>query len=200
MALTRSMLKGMGLTEEQVGAIIEEHSNTVTALKAEIDKYKSDAEKLTDVQKELNDTKNGSEDWKAKYEKVHKEFEEFRRDTQGKEALARIQTAYRQLLAENHVGDKHIDSIMRVTDFSTMKLDENGKLEGADKLTESIKADWAGFISSENTQGAKVETPPANASAGMTREQIYAKDEHGRYKLDAAARQEQLAKLMTSGE
>ena len=32
MALTRAMLKGMGLTEEQVSAIIEEHTNVTSGL------------------------------------------------------------------------------------------------------------------------------------------------------------------------
>lgn len=41
MALTRAFLKSMTLTDEQVSAIIEEHSATVTGLKNEISKYLS---------------------------------------------------------------------------------------------------------------------------------------------------------------
>lgn len=47
MALTRAFLKSMTLTDEQVSAIIEEHSATVTGLKGEITKYKEDAEKAS---------------------------------------------------------------------------------------------------------------------------------------------------------
>ena len=72
MALTRSMLKGMNLTEEQVGAIIDAHKETVDALKEQRDNYKADAEKLADVQKELDDIKNG-EDYEAKYKAMEKE-------------------------------------------------------------------------------------------------------------------------------
>ena len=36
MALTRTLLKGMGLTEEQAGTIIEAHTETVDGLKADI--------------------------------------------------------------------------------------------------------------------------------------------------------------------
>ena len=36
MALTRKMLKGMGLTEEQIDTIIEGHDETVAALKDQI--------------------------------------------------------------------------------------------------------------------------------------------------------------------
>lgn len=47
----------MTLTDEQVSAIIEEHSATVTGLKNEISKYKEDAEKVPGLQKKLRTTK-----------------------------------------------------------------------------------------------------------------------------------------------
>ena len=59
MALTRKLLKGMGLTDEQVDTIIEAHTDTVDGLKADIGKYKADAEKLPGIQKELDDLLNG---------------------------------------------------------------------------------------------------------------------------------------------
>ena len=58
MALTRKLLKGMGLTDEQVDTIIEAHTDTVDGLKADISRYKADAEQLPNVQKELDTAKN----------------------------------------------------------------------------------------------------------------------------------------------
>ena len=43
MALTRSFLKALGIEEEKIGEIINAHSETVSGLKAEIEKYKGDA-------------------------------------------------------------------------------------------------------------------------------------------------------------
>ena len=60
MALTRKLLKGMGLTDEQVDTIIEAHTDTVDGLKADVSKYKSDAEKLPGVQKQLDDRSDNS--------------------------------------------------------------------------------------------------------------------------------------------
>lgn len=57
MSITRKFLKGMGLTDEQVETIIEAHTETVDGLKADIEKYREDALRLPDVQKELNDLK-----------------------------------------------------------------------------------------------------------------------------------------------
>lgn len=172
MALTRSMLKGMGLTEEQVSAIIEEHTNTIEGLKKDRDKYKSDAEKLPVVQKELEDLKSGDSDWKGKYEKEHKDFEDYKKEVAGKEAVAKVRNAYRKLLIENGVGEKHVDAVLRVTDFSNVKIDKEGKLENADKLTESIKSEWAGFITTTGTKGANVDNPPGGSKATMTKDEI----------------------------
>lgn len=162
MALTRAMLKGMGLTEEQVSAIIEEHTTVTSSLKDQIKGLKEDAEKLSDVQRELDDLKDDAKknNWQKKYEDEHKAFEDYKTDIANKESAEKVKSAYRKLLDECKVGGKHIDSILRVTDFSEMKLTEDGSLEGADKLKEQIGTDWSGFITSKETKGADVETPP----------------------------------------
>lgn len=162
MALTRAMLKGMGLTEEQVSAIIEEHTNVTSALKEQIKEYKEDAEKLPNVQKELNKLKEdtSASDWEKKYNEEHKAFEDFKKEVSAKETTNKIKSAYKKLLSECKVGDKHIDSIVRVTDFSKMELDGEGKLKNVDALKESINSDWSGFITSTGTKGADVDNPP----------------------------------------
>lgn len=168
MALTRAMLKGIGLTEEQISAIIDEHTSVTTALKDQIKEYKEQADRLPEVQKEFDKLKKdvADNDWKGKYDKEHDAFEAYKTDIAGKEKSAKIKAAYKKLLAECKVGDKHVDSILRVTDFKDMKLAEDGTLEGADKLKENISTEWSGFISTEGTQGAGVETPPAGGNPG----------------------------------
>lgn len=173
MALTRAMLKGMQLTEEQVSAIIEEHSNTVQGLKDEIKKYKADAEKLPEVQKELDKLKEGDgNNWEKKYNDEHNAFEDYKKEVAGREAIAKVRSAYRKLLVENGVGEKHIDAVLRVTDLSNVKIDKEGKLEDADKLAESIKSEWAGFITTTGTKGAQVSNPPGGSKTTMTKDEI----------------------------
>lgn len=166
MALTRAMLKGMALTDEQVDAIITEHTSVTSALKDQIREYKEDAEKLPGVQKELDDLKKDVEtnNWESKYNKEHEAYEKYKTDIEAKEKSTKLKDAYKKLLAECKVGDKHVDSILRVTDFKDMKLAEDGTFEDADKLKEQITADWAGFISTEGTKGSDVETPPAGSN------------------------------------
>lgn len=175
MALTRAMLRGMGLTEEQIGAIIDEHTNVTSALKDQVAEYKEQitefkekASELVKVQKELDDLKKDIQDndWKGKYDKEHGDFERYKTDVESKEKTAKVKAAYKKLLAECKVGEKHIDSIMRVTDFNNMKLGEDDVLEGAEDLKKKIGSDWSGFITTQETHGAGVETPPAGGTPG----------------------------------
>ena len=62
MALTRKLLKGMGLTEEQVDTIIDAHTETVDGLKEDLKQAKKDAEEADDLRKQL---KTAQEDLKA---------------------------------------------------------------------------------------------------------------------------------------
>ena len=174
MALTRKMLSGMGLTAEQVDAIIDEHTSVTQGLIADRDKYKADAEKLPGVQKQLDDLQKGDNDWKQKYEKEHSDFEAYKKDVDGKETAAKVREAYQKLLEDAGVATKHVKAVLRATDFSGMKLDKDGNLEGADKLTESIKSDWADFISTTSTQGTGVQNPPAKGGKAKTKEEILA--------------------------
>ena len=52
MGLTRKLLKGMGISDEQIDTIIEAHAETVDALKEQITVYKADADKLAEVERE----------------------------------------------------------------------------------------------------------------------------------------------------
>lgn len=174
MALTRSMLKGMGLTEEQVGAIIDEHVAAIDGLKTERDKYKAEAEELPAVQKELQELQtkvanSGNDEWQGKYEKEHADFEQYKAQITEKERESECKNLYKSLLTEVGIGDQYIGSILNVTDFKSLKITKDGKLGDAEKLVDNIKSAYSGFITSQSKQGAGTETPPAG-SGTMTRE------------------------------
>ena len=59
------------------------------------------------------------------------------------------------------VSEKRIPAILKVTDLNSVEL-EGDKVKDAEKLTETVKTDWADFIESSNTSGARTNTPPAN--------------------------------------
>lgn len=195
MAVTRSFLKGMGLTDEQVSAIIEEHSNTVNGLKEARDSYKADAEKAAELQQELDTLKaNKGDDWKDKYNTLKQTFDDFKAETASREKTEKVKAAYTQLLKAANVDEKRIEAILKITDLSDKQLDDSGKFANENELTEQIKSEWGAFIQQTGTKGTQVETPPDNhGGATVTRADIYAKDEHGRYKMSTAERQKALA-------
>ena len=198
MSLTRRALKAMGISDEQVDEIIAAHTETVDALKEQRDAYKADAEKLADVQKQLDKATAdleaaGKDAYKVKYEALKEEYEGYKTEQTKKESHAAKEKAYRALLQEAGVSEKRLESVLKVSDVDSVELDDKGAIKGADKLTESIKSEWADFITTTQTRGASTSNPPANNPSGaMTKADIYKKDDHGRYVLSAAERQKAL--------
>ena len=196
MALTRKLLKGMGLTDEQVDTIIEAHTDTVDGLKADISKYKTDAEKLDAVQKELDGLKAmGDGGYKEKYEKEHKAFEDYKTDITAKESKAAKEKAVRSYFESKNITGANLDLAMRGCGEEMAALVmEDGKIKDTASLDALVDGTYKALVSTTQTQGANPATPPANnGGAKLTKAEIYAKDEHGRYKLSTAERQKALA-------
>lgn len=176
MALTRKSLKAMGLTDEQIDSIIEMHTDTVDALKKQRDAYKVDAEKLPSVSRELKEAKETLESldkdaYKVKYEALKEEFETYKTEQTAKETKSAKESAYRELLKSAGVSEKRIESVLRVSDIDGIEL-VDGKIKDADKLTESIKEEWADFIPVKTEEGAKASNPPSNELKTFSREDI----------------------------
>lgn len=192
MAVTRKFLEAMGLDDSKISAIIEEHDKTVSGLKELRDKYKADADKLSDVQAELDGIKGG-EDWKSKYNDLQKTFDDYKAEVQNEKTVSRVKKAFAKLLKDCGVDEKRIDAIERITDYSGMQLEENGEdLKDAQKISDGIKKEWSAFIPTNIVKGANVEQPITKESNKMTRAEIYAKDDKGHYKLSTAERQKAL--------
>ena len=190
MSLTRKMLKAMGIEEEKIDQIIEAHSETVDSLKADRDSYKEDAEKLKDVQKELDDLKTkGDDGWKDKYEKLKGEHEQYKSDVLAKETRAAKEAAYRAILKDANLSEKGIEKAVKYAEWDKIELDEDGKLKGANDHIKAAREEWAEYVTTTKTTGAKTSTPPANngGKTGKTKEEIMAI-------RDPAVRQAEIAK------
>ncbi|MBO5955889.1 MAG: hypothetical protein J6Q10_03725, partial [Clostridia bacterium] len=102
MALTRKMLKAMGIEEEKIDQIIEAHTETVDALKEKADANAEAAKKFDDVQKELDkakkDLENAEKDgFKKKYEDSKKELDDLKNEIAGKELREKKVKAFREI-------------------------------------------------------------------------------------------------------
>ena len=205
MAFTRKFLSAMGIEAEKVDEIINAHIEVVDGLKEERDNFKKDADKLADVEKKLAKAedklaKNGEGETVAKedYDKLKREYDDYKADITAKNTRTEKENAFRELLKSVGVSEKRFNAIIKVSDIDGLELDKDGKIKDAEKHTENVKSEWADFIETTTTKGAKTANPPANNGKGVkTKEEIY-KMENGRYVLSASERQAELAKLYQS--
>lgn len=175
MSVTRKMLKGMGLTEEQIDTIIEAHAETVDALKDERDKFKADATALVDVKKELEGLKIERDKFKSdatELDKVKKELEDLKSSQVATAEKNAKEAAYSGMLKEIGISDKHIAFIMKVTNLDDIHINKDGTLRDKEKLTEAAKSDWSDVIETKHVGGADTKKPPSNNGGNLTKEDI----------------------------
>ena len=170
MALTRKLLRSMGIEDDKIDQIIEAHTETVNALKDERDEFKDAAEKLPKVQAELDELKAKPDDgFKEKYEKEHADFEAYKAETAKDASEREKKSLYCKLLQDAGVDPKRIDAVMRVADLSEVSV-EDGAIVDADKVTEAVKSEWSDFIQTTGSKPAGVDTPPAGGNGGSENE------------------------------
>lgn len=205
MALTRKFLQALGIEAEKIDEIITAHSETVDALKEQRDKYEEDAKKLPTVQKELDDMKekakdNDSDEWKDKYDKVKKQFDDYKSDIQNKETMAAKKSAL-EALAKDFLSESGVAKAIKYADWDAYELDDKGKLTEAKKHIKDLKEEWSDYVLKDDTKGADTKTPPTgNGGQTFSMAEIYKKDEHGRYIMDATERQKAIAQNIVEGD
>lgn len=201
MALTRKMLKAMGIEDEKIDQIIEAHTETVEGLKEQVSAYKTDAEKLPGVQKELDDLKKegGDGGYKAKYEKEHKDFADYKAGIAAKESAAAKEKAARAYFAGKGIPAESMALVIRgaKAEIDALNLDGD-KIKDATALDSLLAGDYKGLIGKETRQGTDTKTPPDTTGGTKSRAEIYKKDDKGRYVLSTEARQKALSELMAS--
>lgn len=173
MSLTRKMLKGMGLTEEQVDTIIEAHAEVMDGLKDEIGTYKESASKLAEVEKELDTLKaKGDDGYKEKYEKEHSDFESFKAEIAAEKTQAGKEKAYREML-KDVLSEKGVEKAVKYADWTKVEVDDKGKLKNASDHVKAVKEEWAEHVVTTENKPAGVNKPPVNTGGStMTRESI----------------------------
>ena len=175
MALTRKMLKAMGIEDDKIEQIIEAHTETVDGLKDQLKTAQADAGKLEAMQKELDGYKaKGDDGYKEKYEKEHKAFEDFKADVTAKETKAAKEKAARDYFESKKITGGNLDIAMRGAreEISALEL-ADGKIKDTKALDELVTGTYAGLVVSTSTVGAQTAHPPANSGGGkMTKEQI----------------------------
>lgn len=158
---------------------LEDANKTAETTKTELEKAKKDLKAAQDALKE-------AQPYKEKYDKEHADFEAFKTDVSGKETKAKTDKLFTDWLKAQGYSDAGTAKIVKYGGF-TPEFDEKGALKDADKLTESVKAEWGEYANSPvKTEGVHTAQPPATKSSGMTKEEIMSiKDTTARQKAIA---------------
>lgn len=166
MALKREFLAALGIEESKIQAIIEAHIETVDALKKERDTYKAQAEKLPEVQKELDKAKAAAKD-SGEFEKLKKEYDDFKAEVAGKETLAKKKAALKKLAAEKaKLSDTGVEKALKFSDFDKIELDDKGEIKDPDGVVKGLQTEWATFVESTDKKGAGTPNPPTGGGSG----------------------------------
>lgn len=155
----------------------------VTAIKTAVgnefvdkERYKAkltEIDTLKEQQQTAEDNATTANKWKTKYEALKEDFDTYKTEQAQKETHSAKTNVYRELLKEAGVSEKRIEAILKVSDIDGIELGEDGKAKDADKLTKSIKTEWADFIPTVTETGADTATPPTSTQGKIyTREDI----------------------------
>lgn len=172
MALTRNMLKTMGLNEEQINAIIEGHTETVSALTKERDDFKSKADTLESVTKE-RDTYKAQAEKAGDSAKVQKEFDDYKAGVEKDKLNAKKRKALDAAFKTAGVQrDTFRSSMLKAWDLDGVELDEKGAIKDVDGLNAAIKKDYADFIATSEDKPLPKNDPPSGGGQTFTRADV----------------------------
>ena len=161
---------------DAIAKLVKAISTTVGNEFVDKARYKAKLDEIDELQGKLQtaeDSVTTAEKWKVKYEAAKQDLATFKADQDKKDTRAAKETAYRALLKAAGVSEKRIEAVLKVSDVDGVELTDKGEIKGADKLTASIKDEWADFIETTGVQGARTPHPPANTGGStMTKEQI----------------------------
>lgn len=171
MAFTRKFLKALGIEEAAIEQIMDQHTEIVGRIQAELTDAKAKADHADELQREL-DKSAGNADWKKKYDDIKREFDGYKTDQTRKESRQAKMTALSEIAKKAGISEKRIPAILKATDIDAYELGDDGKIKDADGATSYFTTEWSDFIAKPGTQGANTSTPPANSGTPKTKEEI----------------------------
>lgn len=175
MALTRKLLKSLGLEEAQIETIIDAHTETVDGLKESLKTAQTEAAKVEGLTQQLNEA-NDKLSKAGDAAKVQKAFDDYKATIEAEKKTAKTAADVDALLKEAGINrDSFRATIAKSYDASKITYAEDGSISNRAELVQGIKTDFADFLSTATTTGTPPITPPTGGKAGgMTKDEIMA--------------------------
>lgn len=158
MSITRKFLKALGIEDDKADQIIEAHTEVANGLKADLERYKTDAEKLPEVQAELDALKATKDsDLQDQYDQLKIELEN---EKAGRKKDRQEATIRQELTA---MGAQDVDYLLYKLGDTSELFDEDGQLKDKDAFAEKTKSDYPNQFKTEPAKSKGTPPPPAGA-------------------------------------
>ena len=173
MAFTRQTIRnlakesGVELPKELEDALVSEHLAARDAYAEEQVK----AELAKQPTEKAGNVKDSEE-----YKTLKQSFDDYKAEVAAKETKAAKEAAYRAILKDANLSEKGIEKAIKYAEWDKIELEADGKLKGASDHIKAVKEEWAEYVTTTTTTGAKTSNPPANngTGTGKTKEEIMA--------------------------
>lgn len=162
-------------TEDIENQLIALHLGVVDPLKDQIAQYNADADKMQDVQKELDDLKaKGDDGWKEKHDNVKKEFDDYKKEQTDKETREAKTKAAKAYFEGKGIEGSNLNLALRScgNEIDALELDGD-KIKDTAALDNLVSGDLAGLVNKAGTS-FRIDMGGKLTSAGkkITKEEI----------------------------
>lgn len=139
--MTREELIAMGLSEEQADKVIAEHAKGIQAVNAKADKFKADAQKASDLQKQLDEIEKKNLSDLEIAQKAQKAAEEKAAELQKQLTTSAVEAIFAKanLSGEEFSG---MISALAGLDLEAAKTSAESFVSGISKRDEANKTQW----------------------------------------------------------
>ena len=156
MSITRKFLKALGIEDDKADQIIEAHTEVANGLKADLERYKTDAGKLAEVQAELDALKATKDsDLQEQYDQLKIELE----NEKAGRKKDRQEAAIRQELTA--MGAQDVDYLLYKLGDTSELFDEEDHIKDKDAFAEKAKSDYPNQFKTEPAKSKVTPPPPA---------------------------------------
>lgn len=154
----------MDISEERIEEIIAMHTETVDGLKADIERYKTDAEKLPEIQKELDALKaagdNGLQD---KFDALKREYDAYKNEITQEKAKTAKEAAVKVYYESKGITGKALEIAMRGSGAEIAALEMDGdKIKDTKALDDLVSGVYADLVQKTEVRGQTGGNPPEN--------------------------------------
>jgi len=165
--MKREDLKGLGLSDEQVGSVMAMHGSDVNGLKEQVTTLTSERDGLQTqvgtVNGQLETLKKGhkdDDDLKAQIEKLQADNKTAAETYQSD--LAKTKVDYQTELALTQAGAKNVKAVKALLNSDKITLNDKGQLSGLDDQLEAVKKDNDFLFQGDTTGTAPQIVNPGN--------------------------------------